>query len=301
MARANDKAVVWDRAPLLALCPADAVPYDAPEPVRRPAAPDFTGAGSRLRCRSGRPQRDERGGRADGRCGGGRRSGPATAALADFQGARRRLELLGSQRHGVPIFDDYAHHPTEVAATIAAGAHARPARLVALFQPHLYSRTRALAREFGARLAGADRAGVLRCTPPASARRIFPDIDGHLVAAAAAEASAAKAGSLAAGFEVARRFLADTLRAGDMFGRWAPGTSAPLARPLTSRPSGPSAGAGILLCSRWPTLPSGSSATIRWPVSDHDPDRRSAELLARPRSARSSSGFWRGQLRRTTR
>ena len=68
----------------------------------------------------------------------------AAGALRDFTGARRRFELLGQTAAGVAVYDDYAHHPTEVAAAIAAARTLAPARLVAVFQPHLYSRTQAL-------------------------------------------------------------------------------------------------------------------------------------------------------------
>ena len=62
-----------------------------------------------------------------------------------FPGMRRRLERKG-RRDGAAIYDDYAHHPTEVAATLAALRELAPTRLIAVFQPHLYSRTKALAR-----------------------------------------------------------------------------------------------------------------------------------------------------------
>jgi UDP-N-acetylmuramate--alanine ligase len=85
----------------------------------------------------------------------------AVAALATFAGAGRRFERLGLTATGATVVDDYAHHPTEVAATIAAARSLAPARLVAVFQPHLFSRTRELHREFGAALAGADVAVAL--------------------------------------------------------------------------------------------------------------------------------------------
>ncbi len=81
-------------------------------------------------------------------------------AVASFAGMRRRLERKGS-RNGAVIYDDYAHHPTEVAASLAALRELPHRRLVAVFQPHLYSRTRALAARFGRALAGADEVGVL--------------------------------------------------------------------------------------------------------------------------------------------
>jgi len=88
----------------------------------------------------------------------------AAAALADFPGVRRRLELKGV-RDGVRIYDDYAHHPTEVRAALAGLRELEPPRLLAVFQPHLYSRTKALATEFGAALAAADEVVVLDVYP----------------------------------------------------------------------------------------------------------------------------------------
>ena len=61
------------------------------------------------------------------------------------------MEWVGETANGAAVYDDYAHHPTEVAAAIAAARTLGPRRLVAVFQPHLYSRTRALARAFGTR------------------------------------------------------------------------------------------------------------------------------------------------------
>lgn len=87
-----------------------------------------------------------------------------TAALADFPGVKRRLELKGS-REGARIYDDYAHHPTEVRAALSALREQRPGRLIAVFQPHLYSRTKAFGEEFGAALALADEVVVLDVYP----------------------------------------------------------------------------------------------------------------------------------------
>lgn len=88
----------------------------------------------------------------------------AAAALANFPGVKRRLELKGS-RAGVRIYDDYAHHPTEVRAALSALREQRPGRLIAVFQPHLYSRTKAFGEEFGAALALADEVVVLDVYP----------------------------------------------------------------------------------------------------------------------------------------
>lgn len=87
------------------------------------------------------------------------------AGLAAFGGAMRRLERKGAAG-GVEVFDSYAHHPTELTADLEAtrdylGEQARGGRIIAVFQPHLYSRTRFFAAEFGAALGLADVAVVL--------------------------------------------------------------------------------------------------------------------------------------------
>lgn len=71
----------------------------------------------------------------------------AAAAMATFAGAGRRYELRG-EAGGVRVVDDYAHHPTEIAALLAAARDRETGHLIVLFQPHLYSRTRLLARDF---------------------------------------------------------------------------------------------------------------------------------------------------------
>jgi UDP-N-acetylmuramate--alanine ligase len=80
-------------------------------------------------------------------------------SLAEFTGVGRRFETRGT-RGGVRVVDDYGHHPTEIDATLSA-ARGLGGRLLVLFQPHRYTRTAALAPEFGAALLGADRVWVL--------------------------------------------------------------------------------------------------------------------------------------------
>lgn len=79
----------------------------------------------------------------------------AAATLEAFAGVRRRFEPRG-EAAGARFVDDYAHHPTEVTATLAAARAEEPRRLLAVFQPHRYSRTRAFWRELGESLTGAD-------------------------------------------------------------------------------------------------------------------------------------------------
>ena len=88
--------------------------------------------------------------------------------LAGFEGVRRRFELVGTSGLGqaaVRVFDDYAHHPTEISATLAAVRtvleQAGGGRSLVVFQPHLYSRTKAFAAEFGRALDAADEVFVL--------------------------------------------------------------------------------------------------------------------------------------------
>jgi len=88
----------------------------------------------------------------------------AVRALAGFPGVRHRLELKG-ERGGARVYDDYAHHPTEVRAALSALRELEPERLIAVFQPHLYSRTKALSEAFGAALSLADEVAVLDVYP----------------------------------------------------------------------------------------------------------------------------------------
>jgi len=107
-------------------------------------------------------------------------------ALAGFTGVIRRFEKKG-ERAGVLVVDDYAHHPTELSATLAAARQVYPdRRLVALFQPHLFSRTRDFATEFGRALLGADVAVVTDVYP--SREKPLPGVTGQLVVRSAREA-----------------------------------------------------------------------------------------------------------------
>ena len=76
-------------------------------------------------------------------------------ALADFRGAERRYQIRGRVR-GVTVVDDYGHHPTEIAAVLRAAREGRPRRVIVVFQPHRYSRTRDLLAAFGPSLSEAD-------------------------------------------------------------------------------------------------------------------------------------------------
>jgi UDP-N-acetylmuramate--alanine ligase len=107
-------------------------------------------------------------------------------SLAAFDGVGRRFERLGEVK-GIEIVDDYAHHPSEVTATLAAARQAFPGRrLIAVFQPHLYSRTAREAPAMGRALAAADL--VIVTDVYAAREQPMPGISGALVAQASREA-----------------------------------------------------------------------------------------------------------------
>ncbi len=104
-------------------------------------------------------------------------------ALAQFGGVDRRLQLL-AESAGVTIIDDYAHHPTEVAASLGSLRLSRPgARLIVVFQPHLFSRTRLLATDFAIALSAADEAMVLPIYP--AREKPLPGVSADLIVDAA--------------------------------------------------------------------------------------------------------------------
>jgi UDP-N-acetylmuramate--alanine ligase len=137
-------------------------------------------------------------------------------ALADFEGAGRRFETLGEAASGALVIDDYAHHPTEVRAAIHAARTLGRRRVVAVFQPHLFSRTQLLAREFGAALALADVVVVLEIYPSREHAADFPGVSGLPIAEAAADAGRGRTVAWARSFDAAQRLLDDLLRPGDV-------------------------------------------------------------------------------------
>jgi UDP-N-acetylmuramate--alanine ligase len=94
--------------------------------------------------------------------------GAAAGALAGFEGAHRRLERLGTWR-GLPVYDDYGHHPTEVRATVAAARELGCRRVVLVFQPHRFSRFAALRDQFADSLRDADAVVVTEIYPAGEA------------------------------------------------------------------------------------------------------------------------------------
>ncbi len=135
----------------------------------------------------------------------------AAEALSRFRGAARRFELAGEER-GVQVYDDYAHHPTELVASIAAARELGPTRVLVLFQPHLPSRTRHLARELGGALAAADAA----CVTEVYAAREAPSVSGRSVVDALAESRPGMRIGWAPGLADAARIVAGWACSGDL-------------------------------------------------------------------------------------
>jgi UDP-N-acetylmuramate--alanine ligase len=117
---------------------------------------------------------------------------------------------------GAVVYDDYAHHPTELAVTLQAARTLEPRRLVAVFQPHLYSRTAALWRGFGVALALADVSAVVEIYPARERARDFPGVTGLLVAEAAADAADGRRVLWLPDLDGAERVLRAELREGDL-------------------------------------------------------------------------------------
>ena len=138
----------------------------------------------------------------------------AERVLPEFAGAGRRFELRG-EAGGVRVYDDYGHHPREIAATLeAARAAANGGRVLVAFQPHLYSRTRYLAHELGRALAAADAVAVTKVY--AAREDPVSGVEGTLVVEELASERPGMAIGWTPELEDAVRFLARRARPGDL-------------------------------------------------------------------------------------
>jgi UDP-N-acetylmuramate--alanine ligase len=140
--------------------------------------------------------------------------GEAERVLPQFTGVGRRFELRG-EAAGVRVYDDYGHHPREIAATLAAArSRADGGRVFVVFQPHLYSRTRHLAHDLARSLAAADAVAVTRVY--AAREEPVPGVEGSLVAQALAAERPGMAVAWTPELDDAVRFLARRARPGDL-------------------------------------------------------------------------------------
>jgi UDP-N-acetylmuramate--alanine ligase len=137
----------------------------------------------------------------------------AAEALESFPGVHRRFERRGSVR-GAEFYDDYGHVPTELAVTLDVARRRRPGRLIAVFQPHRYSRTQAMWRELGASLTEADVVVVTDVF--GAAQDPIPGVTGKLVVNGVASASPGTRVVYLPHRRDVVRFLDEEVRAGDL-------------------------------------------------------------------------------------
>jgi UDP-N-acetylmuramate--alanine ligase len=137
----------------------------------------------------------------------------AATALARFEGVGRRFELVG-EAGGVVVYDDYAHNPAKVAAAVATARARAEGRVLVLFQPHLYSRTRHVGAELGRELAAADVVAVADVYP--AREQPIDGVSGKLVVDAIIDARPGFVPGWTPELGDAARFLARRARAGDL-------------------------------------------------------------------------------------
>jgi len=135
-----------------------------------------------------------------------------TRAFRKFEGMRRRFEIKGEKK-GVMVVDDYAHHPTEISVTLKAAKDTYRRKVLAIFQPHLYSRTRDFCREFGQSFFNADTLVVTDIY--ASREKPIPGVSGKLVADAAIDAGHRSVKYLVNPAEI-EKFVKKNVKKGDM-------------------------------------------------------------------------------------
>jgi UDP-N-acetylmuramate--alanine ligase len=211
------QAVVWDRPELLVLREGPVVAYEAPEPVLAAGGSSFTWHERRVTLAvPGAHNATNAAGALEATRLAGAPAEQAIAGLASFTGAGRRFQSLGRSAGGGSVIEDYAHHPTEVRATLRAARTLERDRLIAVFQPHLFSRTKLLAREFGSALAEADVVAVLDVYPARERPEDFPGVSGLLIAEAAADAAGGRPVYWLPGLAEAEMVLVELLREGDV-------------------------------------------------------------------------------------
>jgi UDP-N-acetylmuramate--alanine ligase len=250
LVRAREGVVIWDRPELRALAASAVaagvavVPYDVPAPALHAGGSTFGWRGHEVRLAVPGAHNALNGAAAlEAACLAGADAEAAIAALAGFRGAGRRFQPLGQSARGAELYEDYAHHPTEVAATLRAARTLPHRRLVAVFQPHLFSRTQRLARELGEALALADLVVVLDVYPARERAADFPGVSGLLIAEACADAAGGRAVCWLPTFAAAEGALAALLGAGDLCLVMGAGDVDALGRRLTAGAGGES-GAG---------------------------------------------------------
>ena len=234
--RGPREAVIWDRPELLALREGPVTAFEAGDVTLGEGGSRFCWRGQEVELTvPGRHNAVNAAGALEAARLAGAQAAGAIAALGRFQGASRRFQLLGRGARGARVYDDYAHHPTEVAATLQAARTLAHERLIAVFQPHLYSRTAALAREFALALALADEIVLLDVYPARERAQDHPGVSGLMLAEAAADAARGRPVYWLPDLADAERVLARQLREGDVCVVMGAGDVDSLARALVAR------------------------------------------------------------------
>jgi UDP-N-acetylmuramate--alanine ligase len=223
LSHAEKAVVVWDRPELLALIGEDGagvqvIPYDVSDPTLESGGSRFQWRGHEVELKvPGVHNALNATAALEAARLAGADANDAIDGLAGFAGAGRRFQRVGETASGATVYDDYAHHPTEVAATLrAARTLEGHGRLVAVFQPHLYSRTALLAREFGVALALADMVAVLDVYPARERAEDHLGVSGLLIAEAAADAAGGRPVYWLPRFVEAEAVLSGVLGEGDI-------------------------------------------------------------------------------------
>jgi UDP-N-acetylmuramate--alanine ligase len=221
LALARTAIVVWDRPELRALIVAaggvEIVGYDVPQPVLVPGGSRFGWRGREVTLAvPGAHNALDAAGALEAARLAGADAALAIDGLASFAGAGRRFQPLGGGPNGALLYEDYAHHPSEIEATLRAARTLAHRRLVAVFQPHLYSRTALLAREFGRALALADAVVVLDVYPARERAEDHPGVSGLVIARASADAAAGRPVYWTPGFAEAEQVLRGVLASEDL-------------------------------------------------------------------------------------
>ncbi len=211
------ETVIWNRPELMALRDGPSVPFDVVDVTLAPGASRFRWRGKAVDVPAPGLHNALNAAAALEACRlTGAEPTRTVSALAHFRGTSRRFELLGTTAGGALIYDDYAHHPTELRATLTAARALARGRLVAVLQPHGRERVETMADAFGEALSAADLAVVLQVYLTRPLAPGAPAPSSKSIARAAA--SARRDGTVAwmPSVDAAERYLRSQLVAGDL-------------------------------------------------------------------------------------
>jgi UDP-N-acetylmuramate--alanine ligase len=230
------RTVIWNRPELLELRPGGADRYDVQGVTLTAGGSCFDWNGRRV-CLlvPGAHNALNAAGALEAAAIAGALSEPAIEGVERFQGAERRFQRLGLSERGAVLYDDYAHHPSEVEATLDAARTLTHRRLIAVFQPHLYSRTAALAREFGVAIAHGDVSVVLDVYPARERAEDYPGVSGLTIAEATVDAASGRPVYWLPTFADAEPVLRGLLADGDLCMLMGAGDVDALARKLVAQ------------------------------------------------------------------